>query len=198
MDPAATGTAGTGGSGAAGGGKENGGKGAELVYPALNRQSTPKGEPLCCKQLAQMPLCQVMVVRAGVVTLCAEGLLKLWARPSTPPPLPPLPEGGTCLARKKVREGKGGRSVHAARPVRRCAGVVGADFAGSFVCRMLSRVFLKYPWGFRLVLLTCGFGHLLELFGCGRGCCCLAGKKHFFCFCENRLMSSRGGLPFPS
>lgn len=78
----------------------------DLVYPALSRQSTPRGEPLCCKQLAQMPLSQVMVVRAGVVTLCSEGLLKLWARPSMPPPLPPpLPGGGTRLARKKVNIG---------------------------------------------------------------------------------------------
>lgn len=95
--------AGNDGSGVAGG-KENGGRAGDLVYPALSRQSTPRGEPLCCKQLAQMPLSQVMVVRAGVVTLCAEGLLKLWARPSMPPPLPPLPVGGTRLTRKKVRE----------------------------------------------------------------------------------------------
>ena len=75
------------------------------MYPALSRQSTPRGEPLCCKQLAQMPLSQVMIVRAGVVTLCAEGLLKLWARPSMPPP---LPAGGTRLARKKVRGAREG------------------------------------------------------------------------------------------
>lgn len=116
-DPAA---AGNGGNRAAVG-KENAGRGVDLVYPALSRRSTPRGEPLCCKQLAQMPLSQVVVVRAGVVTLCAEGLLKLWARPSMPPPLPPLPVGGTRLARKKVRGG--GRGAQTTRPVRRCAGV---------------------------------------------------------------------------
>lgn len=72
-----------------------------MVYPALSRQSAPRGEPLCCKRLAQMPLSQVAVVRAGVVTLCAEGLLKLWARPSVPPP---LATDGTSAPRKKVHE----------------------------------------------------------------------------------------------
>lgn len=64
---------------------------AGLISRGLSRQSVPKGEPLCWKRLSDVPLSQVMVVRAGVVTLCAEGLIKLWARPSIPPPLPPMP-----------------------------------------------------------------------------------------------------------
>lgn len=84
-----------------GGGSGSGGVG--YVYPALSRQSTPRGEPLCCKRLAQVPLSQVMVVRAGVVTLCAEGLLKLWARPTAPPPLPPLQMDGADFRREKVK-----------------------------------------------------------------------------------------------
>lgn len=63
---------------------------SDLVSPPLCRQSVPRAEPLCCKKLANYPLSQVTVVRAGVVTLCAEGLLKLWARPTVPPSLPPL------------------------------------------------------------------------------------------------------------
>lgn len=64
---------------------------AGLILRGLSRQLVPKGEPLCWKRLSDVPLSQVMVVRAGVVTLCAEGLIKLWARPSVPPPLPPMP-----------------------------------------------------------------------------------------------------------
>lgn len=65
---------------------------AGVVFPALSRHAAPKGEPLCSKRLAQVPLSRVVVVRAGVVTLCAEGLIKLWARPTVAPPLPPLRE----------------------------------------------------------------------------------------------------------
>lgn len=58
-----------------------------LVFAVVKRQSVPRGEPLCCKRLTQVPLSQVSVVRAGIVTLCAEGLLRLWARPIVPAPL---------------------------------------------------------------------------------------------------------------
>lgn len=63
---------------------------AALVAPPLKRKDVMKVEPLCCKQLAQQPLSQVAVVRGGIVTLCTEGLLKMWSRPRVPPPLPPL------------------------------------------------------------------------------------------------------------
>lgn len=63
---------------------------AGLISPGLSRQLVPKGEPLCWKRLSDVPLSQVMIVRAGVVTLCSEGLIKLWARPSIPPPLSPM------------------------------------------------------------------------------------------------------------
>lgn len=82
--------------GGSGGEGHLGGRGDSAVFPALCRQSAPRGEPLCCKQLAQVPLSRVVVVRSGVVTLCAEGLLKLWARPTVPPPLLP-PGAGTRL-----------------------------------------------------------------------------------------------------
>lgn len=70
-------------------GRQRGGH-TDLVSPPLCRQSVTRAEPLCCKKLASSPLSQVTVVRSGVVTLCSEGLLKLWARPRVPPPLPPL------------------------------------------------------------------------------------------------------------
>lgn len=80
-----------GGEGGRDGGMEESGTGAEDTVPlSLRRQFVPRGLPLCQKQLAQVPIGQVMVVRAGIVTLCADGLLKLWARPNVPPPLPPL------------------------------------------------------------------------------------------------------------
>lgn len=67
----------------------NGGD-VDVIAPPLQRKDVAKAEPLCCKMLAQQPLNQVAMVRGGVVTLCAEGLLKMWARPNVPPPLPPL------------------------------------------------------------------------------------------------------------
>lgn len=78
------------GSEVGGSGGARGGGHVDLVSPPLCRQSVPRAEPLCCKKLANYPLSQVTVVRGGVVTLCSEGLLKLWARPTVPPPLPPL------------------------------------------------------------------------------------------------------------
>ena len=118
-DPVAAAAGTHGGSGGAAGGKENGGggAGADMVYPALSRLSAPRGEPLCCKRLAQMPLSQVVVVRAGVVTLCGEGLLKLWARPSMPPPLPPLAASGPESASNKVRE-RGSEGARKGRTIR--------------------------------------------------------------------------------
>lgn len=100
------GSGGGGGSSSGGGGSGGGGKGAEhgngggvvevaVGFPALSRQAAPRGEPLCCKRLAQVPLSRVVVVRAGVVTLCAEGFLRLWARPTLAPALPPLREDTT-------------------------------------------------------------------------------------------------------
>lgn len=95
------------------GGAREDGEQVDPVSSALCRQSVPRGEPLCCKRLAHVPLSQVKVVRAGVVTLCAEGLLKLWARPTVPPPLPPLgadlqhQNPASFASRAKVR-GKGG------------------------------------------------------------------------------------------
>ena len=99
-------SAGSGGGGGSSGGGGGGGGRAELgngagiveagvVFTALSRQAAPKGEPLCSKRLAQVPLSRVVVVRAGVVTLCAEGLIKLWARPTVAPPLPPPREDTT-------------------------------------------------------------------------------------------------------
>ncbi|CAM9916194.1 unnamed protein product, partial [Discosporangium mesarthrocarpum] len=58
--------------------------------PPLRRQKVPRGEPLCCKKLTQLPLCEVAIVRGGIITLCGGGLLKYWVRPEAPPPLPPL------------------------------------------------------------------------------------------------------------
>ncbi|KAG5179246.1 hypothetical protein JKP88DRAFT_350032 [Tribonema minus] len=57
--------------------------------PPLKITETPTGTPLCCKQLARLPLTQVAVLRCGIVTLCEEGLLKVWQRPVIPPPQPP-------------------------------------------------------------------------------------------------------------
>lgn len=62
----------------------------DVISPPLRRKDVARAEPLCCKRLAQQPLSQVAVVRAGVVTLCSEGLLKMWLRPSLAPPLAPL------------------------------------------------------------------------------------------------------------
>jgi hypothetical protein len=51
----------------------------------MKRHATPRGEPLYCKQLVPLPLCKVACIRTGFVTLCEEGLLKLWQRPFVPP-----------------------------------------------------------------------------------------------------------------